>query len=94
LNELLLKVDVVRVDEHELGDTVTFALETGRRFTIRQDSGNIADEASLSPSGRAQQNSGSREQPLSVAAFYFECVHSKKRHDATKCRDLEVGDAT
>jgi hypothetical protein len=42
-DELHLRVDVVRVDEHELGDTVTFALETGQRFTIRQDSGNIVE---------------------------------------------------
>ena len=42
-DELRLKIDVVRIDEHEFGDTVTFALETGQRFAIRQDSGNIVE---------------------------------------------------
>lgn len=40
-DELLLKVDVVRVDEHDGGGTVTFAISTASsttvRVTIRQD---------------------------------------------------------
>jgi hypothetical protein len=42
-DELVLNVSVVRVDEHEYGGTVTFALSSGQRFTIRQDSADIAE---------------------------------------------------
>jgi hypothetical protein len=46
-DELLLKVGVVRVDEHDAGDTVTFAISTASgtnvRLTIRQDSDDIVE---------------------------------------------------
>ena len=55
-DELLLRVDVVRVDEGEHGPTVTFALDTGQRFTIRQDSGDIVDVVQI-PKERGRRKS-------------------------------------
>lgn len=51
-DELVLVVTVVRVDEHEFGDTVTFALSSGQRFTIRQDSSDIAETRKAPKEGR------------------------------------------
>jgi hypothetical protein len=46
-DELHLKVDVVRVDDHDAGDTVVFAISTASnatvRITIRQDDGGIVE---------------------------------------------------
>ena len=42
-DELVLNVFVVLVDDDERSPTVTFALGSGQRFTIRQDSADIAE---------------------------------------------------
>ena len=42
-DQLVLRVNVVRVDESETGATVTFALGSGQRFTTRQDNPDIVE---------------------------------------------------
>jgi hypothetical protein len=42
-DELVLNVSVVRVDDEQYTPTVTFALSSGQRLTIRQDSADIAE---------------------------------------------------
>jgi hypothetical protein len=39
----VLNVSVARVDDEQYTPTVTFALGSGQRFTIRQDSADIAE---------------------------------------------------
>jgi hypothetical protein len=59
-DELVLLV--VRVDDEEYSPTVTFALGSGQRFTIRQDSADIAEVRKV-PKERGRSKTTLFEEP-------------------------------